>query len=118
MVELRKRKTPSEPSTTGKKKKTQPITTKLPENPGTKESSDQPNTSQSSISVGDTLTLDGFGGEVELNDGSKTTLKSLVDASNSGVVIFTYPRASTPGCKLSIPSPHHLTVFLASPLIT
>lgn len=50
--------------------------------------------------VGDTLTLDGFGGEFETNDGKKTTLKALLDESKSGVVIFTYPKASTPGCKL------------------
>lgn len=49
--------------------------------------------------VGDVITLDGFGGEVETNDGKKTSLKALVDESKSGVVLFTYPKASTPGCK-------------------
>ncbi|KAL1863942.1 hypothetical protein VTK73DRAFT_6321 [Phialemonium thermophilum] len=48
--------------------------------------------------VGDVLALDGFGGEVETNDGKKTTLKALVDESKAGVVLFTYPKASTPGC--------------------
>ncbi|KAI1808128.1 AhpC-TSA-domain-containing protein [Daldinia bambusicola] len=48
--------------------------------------------------VGDTITLDGFGGAFETNDGKKTTLKALVDESKSGVVVFTYPKASTPGC--------------------
>ncbi|KAI6092328.1 AhpC-TSA-domain-containing protein [Hypoxylon rubiginosum] len=48
--------------------------------------------------VGDNITLDGFGGEIETNDGDKTTLKALVEESKSGVVIFTYPKASTPGC--------------------
>ncbi|KAI1778323.1 AhpC-TSA-domain-containing protein [Hypoxylon cercidicola] len=48
--------------------------------------------------VGDTITLDGFGGEIETSDGDKTTLKALVEESKSGVVIFTYPKASTPGC--------------------
>ncbi|KAF4313289.1 putative disrupter of telomere silencing protein [Botryosphaeria dothidea] len=48
--------------------------------------------------VGQTLELDGFGGEIETNDGTKTTLKKLVDESKDGVVIFTYPKASTPGC--------------------
>lgn len=41
-----------------------------------------------------------FGGEVETNDGQKTTLEQLLDASKNGVVLFTYPKASTPGCKL------------------
>lgn len=58
--------------------------------------------------VGDTITLDGFGGEIETNDGDKTTLKALVEESKSGVVIFTYPKASTPGCKLK-PYPARLS---------
>ncbi|KAH7030463.1 thioredoxin-like protein [Macrophomina phaseolina] len=48
--------------------------------------------------VGQTLDLDGFGGEIETNEGTNTTLKKLVDESKDGVVIFTYPKASTPGC--------------------
>src|SRR4051794_3964751 len=55
--------------------------------------------------VGDTINLDGFGGEVETNEGVKTTLKALVDESEAGVVLFTYPKASTPGCKLNGPYP-------------
>ena len=54
--------------------------------------------------VGDTINLDGFGGEIETNDGAKTTLKALVEASKAGVVLFTYPKASTPGCKPAPPS--------------
>ncbi|ROV90559.1 hypothetical protein VSDG_07443 [Cytospora chrysosperma] len=48
--------------------------------------------------VGDTVDLAAFGGEVTLNDGTSTTLASLVEKSGSGVVLFTYPKASTPGC--------------------
>lgn len=55
------------------------------------------------IAVGDVIDLEGFGGEIQTNDGEKTTLKKLVDDSKSGVVLFTYPKASTPGCK-SFPS--------------
>lgn len=51
------------------------------------------------VAVGDEIDLDTFGGEIETNDGEKTTLKKLVEASGSGVVLFTYPKASTPGCK-------------------
>ena len=51
--------------------------------------------------VGDTITLDGFGGEVETNDEDKVTLAKLVEDSKAGVVLFTYPKASTPGCKSS-----------------
>lgn len=49
--------------------------------------------------VGQVISLDGFGGEVETNDGTKTSLQALVDESEAGVVLFTYPKASTPGCK-------------------
>ena len=51
------------------------------------------------VSVGDIIDLEGFGSVVETNDGDKTTLKELVDKSDGGVVLFTYPAASTPGCK-------------------
>ncbi|KAI0152806.1 AhpC-TSA-domain-containing protein [Xylariaceae sp. FL1272] len=52
--------------------------------------------------VGDIISLDGFGGEIETNDGAKTTLKALVDESKAGVVLFTYPKASTPGCTKQV----------------
>jgi len=42
--------------------------------------------------------LETFGGEIETDAGEKTTLKKLLDDSKNGVVIFTYPKASTPGC--------------------
>ncbi|KAL6892407.1 AhpC-TSA domain-containing protein [Trichoderma longibrachiatum] len=54
------------------------------------------------IAVGDVIDLEGFGGEVQTNDGEKTTLKKLVDDSKSGVVLFTYPKASTPGCTTQV----------------
>ena len=37
----------------------------------------------------------------QTNDGDKVTLKKLLDESKSGVVLFTYPKASTPGCRRS-----------------
>ncbi|CAF3560891.1 unnamed protein product [Fusarium graminearum] len=54
------------------------------------------------VEVGDIVDLDTFGGEIETNDGDKTTLKKLVDESKSGVVLFTYPKASTPGCTKQV----------------
>ncbi|KAM0189760.1 hypothetical protein ACHAPQ_003420 [Fusarium lateritium] len=54
------------------------------------------------LEVGDVVDLDDFGGEIETNDGEKTTLKKLVDESKSGVVLFTYPKASTPGCTKQV----------------
>ncbi|KJZ76842.1 hypothetical protein HIM_03719 [Hirsutella minnesotensis 3608] len=50
------------------------------------------------VAVGDVIDLDGFGAEIQTNTGDKTTLKKLLDDSKSGVVLFTYPKASTPGC--------------------
>jgi len=48
--------------------------------------------------AGDTISLEDFGGEITTNGGEATSLKKLVDASSAGVVLFTYPKASTPGC--------------------
>jgi len=55
--------------------------------------------------VGDTIDLASFGGEIETNDGTKTTLAKLAEESKAGVVLFTYPKASTPGCESSLPTP-------------
>jgi peroxiredoxin Q/BCP len=49
--------------------------------------------------TGDSIDLASFGGEVETHDGDKTTLAKLVEESKAGVVLFTYPKASTPGCE-------------------
>ncbi|KAL7949466.1 thioredoxin-like protein [Trichoderma barbatum] len=54
------------------------------------------------IAVGDVIDLEGFGGEIQTNDGDSTSLKKLVDDSKSGVVLFTYPKASTPGCTTQV----------------
>ena len=61
--------------------------------------------SQGKIEVGQTLDLDGFGGEVETHDGVKVTLKGILDEAKGDVVVFTYPKASTPGCKFLLTSP-------------
>jgi peroxiredoxin Q/BCP len=53
--------------------------------------------------VGETIDLATFAGEVETHEGVKTTLAKLVEESKGGVVLFTYPKASTPGCE----QPHH-----------
>jgi thioredoxin-dependent peroxiredoxin len=60
--------------------------------------------------VGDTIDIEGFGGEVETHDGKKTSLKQLLEESKAGVVIFTYPKASTPGCKY-----HFSTTVISMP---
>lgn len=49
--------------------------------------------------TGDKIDFEGFGGEIETNEGKKVTLQSLVEESKAGVVLFTYPKASTPGCR-------------------
>ncbi|RMY42998.1 hypothetical protein D0864_15948 [Hortaea werneckii] len=48
--------------------------------------------------TGDTIPLDNFAAEIETHDGAKTSLPQLVKESKAGVVLFTYPKASTPGC--------------------
>jgi thioredoxin-dependent peroxiredoxin len=63
--------------------------------------------------VGDVVDLNDFGGEVTTHDGTPTTLKKLVEESAAGVVLFTYPKASTPGCT----PPFHPPSFPQSPLL-
>ena len=46
---------------------------------------------------GDILRLDGFGGDILLNDGQQVTLQLLINISVSGVIVFTTPKAQTPG---------------------
>ena len=96
MVELRKRKAPAE-TAPPPVKKANSVKSTTSSKKG--EYSRNGTTSSSKIAAGDTITLEGFGGKVETNDGEKVTLKKLVDDSKSGVVLFTYPKASTPGCK-------------------
>ncbi|KAI1093194.1 AhpC-TSA-domain-containing protein [Rostrohypoxylon terebratum] len=105
-VELRKRKAPAlvpEPPTK-KQTKVSQVATKAKETvkgkpaKAAKASDANGSSKPAKPVVGDVVALDGFGGEVETHDGKKTTLKALVEESKSGVVIFTYPRASTPGC--------------------
>ena len=105
--ELRKRKAPvSEPAAAPPAKKKGPVAkavAKVKETIAPKESKTATTTNgagtRSKLAVGDTINFEGFGGEVVLQDGTKTNLKALVEESTAGVVLFTYPKASTPGCK-------------------
>ncbi|KAL4935744.1 thioredoxin-like protein [Aspergillus oleicola] len=95
MVELRKRKAPA-PAPVPEKKRTK-IKEPAPKSKAPKDAA-PPSTAEPVPKVGDVVIIDGFGGELETNDGTKTTLKNLVEESKAGVVLFTYPKASTPGC--------------------
>lgn len=102
--ELRKRKAPAEPASAPPAKKKGPIAkavanVKKAVAGGAKGAKTNGASGASKVSVGDTINLEGFGGEIQTNDGDKTTLKALVDESKGGVVLFTYPKASTPGCE-------------------
>ncbi|PVH84358.1 AhpC-TSA-domain-containing protein [Cadophora sp. DSE1049] len=97
--ELRKRKAPaSEPAAAPPAKKKGPVAKVIAKVKEAVSPKATKTSSATSASVGETITLDGFGGEIETNDGVKTTLKRLVEESKGGVVLFTYPKASTPGC--------------------
>ena len=104
MVELRKRKIPQGEPPPLPKKKSKAVPEPKPDQKATTEES-QPMPAEKPA-VGQIIALDGFGGELETNDGEKTTLEKLVgscsDEGKKGVVIFTYPKASTPGCMLHI----------------
>ena len=100
MVELRKRKaSQSAPPPPVKKANSVKSTASSAKSTATNNKAASNGSPKSKVAVGDTITLDGFGGEIETNDGEKTTLMKLVEDSKSGVVLFTYPKASTPGCK-------------------
>ncbi|KAK2802503.1 hypothetical protein FQN50_007309 [Emmonsiellopsis sp. PD_5] len=109
MVELRKRKAPAEPvppapakRTTKKPKAIKSDNNNVAPAPAATKKEKKESRSASSApkvpAVGDTIDLEGIGSEITLHDGTATTLKQLVDESEAGVVLFTYPRASTPGC--------------------
>ncbi|KAK3325779.1 thioredoxin-like protein [Apodospora peruviana] len=117
-VELRKRKAPAAPPPAAPPKKKQSTVAKAASNvkEAVKETAAKATKATASAgatangaaaksatnavkpSVGDVLSLHDFGGEIETNEGAKTTLEALVDESKAGVVLFTYPKASTPGC--------------------
>ncbi|KAB8243075.1 thioredoxin-like protein [Aspergillus flavus] len=96
MVELRKRKAPTQLPVAEKRTRKGQRSTTVPE--GVPQENESSTVSEGFLEVGNKIILDGFGGEIETNDGIKTTLYKLVNESKSGVVLFTYPRASTPGC--------------------
>lgn len=115
-VELRKRKAPQpvpDPAPPAKKtgKVGRPAKAKKPEPAAAKKEDDKKDvvasapalapaaTASKKVAVGDVIDVDEFGGEIQTNDGETTTLKKLLEESGSGVVLFTYPKASTPGCK-------------------
>ncbi|TVY14652.1 Peroxiredoxin bcp1 [Lachnellula arida] len=106
--ELRKRKAPAtEPAAAPPAKKKGPVAkavAKVKETVAPKSKAAKTNGSSASakVAVGDVITLEGFGGEIETNEGTKVTLKQLVDESKSGVVLFTYPKASTGGCTTQV----------------
>ncbi len=123
-VELRKRPAPKEPATappptkrgsgagnTAKKlaeKAKAAVTSKPTKDDSVQTAAEAPTTAAAepktngTTGVGEKITLDGFGGTLQTNDGQDVTLKELLDKSLAGVVIFTYPRASTPGCKSTL----------------
>ncbi|KHN96563.1 merozoite capping protein-1 [Metarhizium album ARSEF 1941] len=111
-VELRKRKAPQPPpapapaakkaatkaARLAKAKKPESAPKKEDEKPAPPPAPAATPPSGKKIAVGQVIDLDGFGGEVQTNDGRTTTLRKLLEESGSGVVLFTYPKASTPGC--------------------
>lgn len=103
--ELRKRKAPPPaPEPPKKKAAVKKAATKVKEavkdkpKPEPKAPAKSNGAASKKVAVGDTVELPTFGGDVTLNDGTATTLAELVEKSGAGVVLFTYPKASTPGC--------------------
>ncbi|KAF1358237.1 AhpC-TSA-domain-containing protein, partial [Lizonia empirigonia] len=113
-VELRKRKTPppapvrpakKASATKGKKAASQKTAAKgavADATNGKAKPAAATTSSAGTPKVGSTIDLNNFGGEVETHDGKKTTLAKLVEESKGGLVLFTYPKASTPGCTTQV----------------
>ncbi len=114
-AELRKRKASAPAPTPPVKRKSSSAAPKA--NGKEKEEAPAPAESASGASkmpaVGDVIDFNGFGGEIETNDGEKVTLQKLASESKGGVVLFTYPKASTPGCMYCF---HELIPHLQTPL--
>jgi len=140
MVELRKRKTPPPAPAPAPKKERKAKATKAngksetvaesaaePAEPAAPEPSAVPAAAPEPESKeaasgppkpGDKIDFDGFGGEIETNDGRKVTLKTLVDESKEGLVLFTYPKASTPGCEFLRFNCQRRHGFFSDPLLS
>ena len=103
MVELRKRPAPPSAPPPAKKKATPKAKAKKDEAPAASAAAPKAKgkamASDGPVKKGDIIDLSTFGGEVETNEEVKTSLAKLVEESKAGVVLFTYPKASTPGCK-------------------
>ncbi|WEW57945.1 thioredoxin peroxidase dot5 [Emydomyces testavorans] len=102
-MELRKRKAPAEPKgvPVARKKvdtKASARKVKASKNQSKETKKSAPSSSAEIPTVGTTLDLDQYQDEVHLQDGTSSSLKALVESSKNGVVLFTYPKASTPGC--------------------
>ncbi|PGH21591.1 hypothetical protein AJ80_03024 [Polytolypa hystricis UAMH7299] len=101
MAVLRKRKPAAQPAEPPAKVAKTTAKAKAKATP-TQKKTGSTRTSKKVPVVGDVIDLDDFGGEISTEEGTPTTLKSLVEESKSGVVLFTYPRASTPGCTKQV----------------
>ncbi|KAL2118567.1 hypothetical protein VTJ04DRAFT_8227 [Mycothermus thermophilus] len=111
-MELRKRKAPPPPAPAPTSKKATKAAKTEKDTNGSAPAEAAAAPASGLPAVGSVLALDGLGGELTLNDGTTTTLKALVEQSKAGVAIFTYPRASTPGCtqQACLFRDHHPTI--------
>ncbi len=103
MVELRKRKAQAELMHLGPAKKKLSLIKdsrpKVRDSVPAKKKTNDSFAPGRTLRIGDMISLETFGGEINTHEGKPITLKALVNRSKSGVVLFTYPKASTPGCK-------------------
>lgn len=107
MVELRKRKARLQEPTTSPPLKKRISSAPIPVAPEQSVAPVKGKSSPVQLVPGEVINVNGFGGEILTHAGEKTTLKSLLESSENGVMLFTYPKASTPGCK---------SLFLLPPL--
>ena len=116
MVELRKRPAapPAAPPPTKKKTAPKPKVKKEEQPAAEMSAAETPAKASGPPKTGETITLDGFGGEIQTDDETTTTLAKLAADSKAGVVLFTYPKASTPGCKRARPWIQRKSILIRS----
>jgi thioredoxin-dependent peroxiredoxin len=103
MVELRKRKAAPEPAQVlPQKKKSDSAKKAVDKSAVASDAGDQQVKAQNGVAtliVGEEVPAEVLGVEVETHTGEAVTLKKMLADSSNGVVLFTYPKASTPGCE-------------------
>lgn len=108
MVDLRKRKAPNAPAPAAKKAKKEQTSSsdkkarddehKAKKVSSTAKAVETSSSASKLLKVGSDIPSATLALQITTQDGTSTTLSALLSSSDTGIIIFTYPKASTPGC--------------------